>query len=105
MSAATRTAEDDVLDAVAAGVSDDPFAVLGPHTASRNGRPAIVIRTMQPSADAVEVVIGDLVLPMERRHRDGLFEAFVESEGRSPRDVFYRLRMHEGSDVRETIDP
>jgi hypothetical protein len=29
MSAVTRTAEDDLVDAVAAGASDDPFAVLG----------------------------------------------------------------------------
>src|SRR5512132_3736458 len=105
MTPATRTADDDLLDAVATGVADDPFAVLGPHAISRDGRPAIVIRTMQPSARGVDVVVGDEVVPMERRHRDGLFEAFIEVEGRSPRDLFYRLRIHEGDDVRETIDP
>ena len=105
MSPVTRTADDELLDAVAAGAADDPFAILGPHVTSRNGRPVIVIRTMQPSATTVDVVIGDQVTPMERRHHDGLFEALVEAEGRSPRDLFYRLRIHEGSNVRELIDP
>src|SRR6476469_7745800 len=105
MTPATRTAEDDLLDAVAAGAGDDPFAVLGPHLTSHDGREAMVIRTMQPSATAVDVVIGDRVLPMNRRRADGLFEASLDTEARSPRDVFYRLRIHEGHSVRETIDP
>ena len=105
MSAVTRTAEDDLLDAVAAGASADPFAVLGPHAVSRDGRHVIVVRTMQPSASRVELVVGDQATAMERRHRDGLFEGAVDAEGRSPRDLFYRLRIHEGNDVREAIDP
>ena len=104
MTAVTRTAEDDALETVAAGAADDPFAVLGPHSTTHNGRPAIVIRTMQPSASSVDVLIGDHALPMTRRHRDGLFEAIVDAEGRSPNDLFYRLRIHEGREVRETID-
>jgi len=105
MTPVTRTAEDDALDAVAAGAADDPFAVLGPHGTTHDGRPAIVVRTMQPSATSVELLVGDQVVPMERRHRDGLFEAVVDAEGRSPRDLFYRLRIHEGHEVREAIDP
>ncbi|HKC57888.1 MAG TPA: 1,4-alpha-glucan branching protein GlgB [Vicinamibacterales bacterium] len=105
MTAVTRTAEDDALDTVAAGEADDPFAVLGPHGTTHDGRPAIVIRTMQPSATSVELLVGDRTVPMARRHRDGLFEAVVDAEGRSPRDLFYRFRIREGHDVRETIDP
>jgi len=105
MTPVTRTAEDDALDAVAAGAADDPFAVLGPHGTTHDGRAAIVVRTMQPSATSVELLVGDQVVPMERRHRDGLFEAVVDAEGRSPRDLFYRLRIHEGHEVREAIDP
>ncbi|HEY3092349.1 MAG TPA: 1,4-alpha-glucan branching protein GlgB [Vicinamibacterales bacterium] len=105
MTAVTRTAEEDALDAVAAGAADDPFAVLGPHGTTHDGRPSIVVRTMQPSATRVELLIGDHAIPMAKRHRDGLFEAIVDAEGRSPRDLFYRLRVHEGLDVRETIDP
>ena len=105
MTAVTRTAEEDALDAVAAGAADDPFAVLGPHSTTHDGRPSIAVRTMQPSATRVELLIGDHAIPMAKRHRDGLFEAIVDAEGRSPRDLFYRLRVHEGLDVRETIDP
>ena len=71
MTGGIRTVEDDMLDAVANGTADDPFAILGPHAATHNGRPAIVVRTMQPSASSVELVIGDRAVPMERRHRDG----------------------------------
>ena len=105
MTGGIRTAEDDILDAVARGTADDPFAFLGPHAASHDGRPAIVIRTMQPSASSVELVVGDRAMPMERRHRDGLFELFIDADGRSARDLFYRLRVHEGGTSRECIDP
>jgi 1,4-alpha-glucan branching enzyme len=105
MTGGIRTAEDDMLDAIASGTADDPFAILGPHAATHNGRPAIIIRTMQPSASGVELVIGDRAMPMERRHPDGLFELFVDADGRSARDLFYRLRVHEGGASREYIDP
>ena len=105
MTGGIRTAEDDMLDAVAAGTADDPFAILGPHAATHDGRPAVVVRTMQPSASSVELVIGDRVMPMERRHPDGLFELFIDADGRSVRDLFYRLRVHEGGISRELIDP
>jgi len=105
MTGGIRTVEDDMLDAVATGTADDPFAILGPHAATHNGRPAIVVRTMQPSASGVELVVGDRAMPMERRHRDGLFELFIDADGRSPRDLFYRLRVHEGATTREFIDP
>jgi 1,4-alpha-glucan branching enzyme len=105
MTGGIRTVEDDMLDAVATGTADDPFAVLGPHAATHNGRPAIVVRTMHPSASGVELVVGDRAMPMERRHRDGLFELFIDADGRSPRDLFYRLRVHEGGTTREFIDP
>jgi 1,4-alpha-glucan branching enzyme len=85
--------------------ADDPFAILGPHAATRNGRPAIVIRTMQPSASGVELVIGDAAMPMERGIRTALFELFIDADGRSARDLFYRLRVHEGGASREFIDP
>src|SRR5258706_3800110 len=103
MTPATPTAADVALDAVAAGVADDPFATLGPHATANNGGPAIVIRTMQPSAGGVDVVIGERIVPMTRRHRDGLFEALVDADGRSPGDLLYRLRIHEGTETRDTI--
>jgi 1,4-alpha-glucan branching enzyme len=105
MTSALRTAEDRAFDAVASGTSDDPFAVLGRHTATLDGRPAVVIRTMQPAASGVDLVTPDRVTPMQRRRRDGLFEATVPFDGRSLLELPYRLRVHGASDVREIADP
>jgi 1,4-alpha-glucan branching enzyme len=105
MTSGIRTAEDEMLVAVASGTADDPFAILGAHAATDNGRSAIVIRTMQPSATAVELLVGDHAIPMERRHRDGVFEVVIDADGRSPRDLFYRFRVLEDGTSRELVDP
>ena len=113
MSGAVPTVEDYLFDAVASGVSDDPFALLGRHSTSLHGRPAVVVRTMQPTASAVELVAGNQTLSMERRRREGLFEIIVPLapsnveglDGAPPHDFEYRFRVREGSAVREVIDP
>jgi 1,4-alpha-glucan branching enzyme len=104
MSRAASTREDQRLDAVAAGTDDDPFAILGRHETRLNGRAAVVVRTMQPAASQVELVTPDGVTPMDRRRSAGLFEATVPLKGLLS-DFVYRLRVHEGSQVREMIDP
>ena len=105
MTGAVGAAQDDILDAVASGTADNPFAILGPHAATHNGRSVIVIRTMQPSATGVDLLVGDRALPMDKRHADGLFELSIDAAGRSPADLFYRLRAHEDGASREFIDP
>jgi len=67
----------DAIAALAAGRHRDPFAVLGPHP----HRGAVVIRTLQPAARTVEVVLiaGGERVPMKRRE-PGLFEARVRGE-------------------------
>jgi len=105
MTGAIRTVEEDARDAIVAGRADDPFAVLGPHASTRNGRQALVIRTMRPSASAVELVTADRVIAMERRHPDGLFEATLDAGSGSVSEVAYRFRIHEAGDTRETSDP
>jgi 1,4-alpha-glucan branching enzyme len=105
MTGAVGAAENDMLDAVASGTADDPFAILGPHAATHNGRSVIVIRTMQPSATDVDLLVGDRALPMDKRHPDGLFEVSIDAAGRSPADLFYRLRAREDGASREFIDP
>ena len=64
MSAGVKTTDDQALDAVAAGTAGDPFALLGPHVVTINRQAALVIRTMQPAAAAVELVTADTVQPM-----------------------------------------
>jgi 1,4-alpha-glucan branching enzyme len=103
MSPLTR-AEAQALAAVAAGVSGDPFAVLGRHPAPAGGAPGAIIRTLQPAASAVDVIVDSQLIPMERRSADGLFEAFVPWSGVLS-DLGYRLRLHEGAESRELDDP
>ena len=104
MSHGERTAADDMLDAVAAGRSDDPFAVLGRHRVAVDGRPALVIRTMQPSASDVQLVTPDRVYGMQRCRPEGLFQATVPLDG-TPDSFVYRFRVREGAVTRDVIDP
>jgi 1,4-alpha-glucan branching enzyme len=105
MTGALRTREDILFDAVASGASDDPFAVLGRHQATLGGKPALVIRTMQPAASGVDLVTPRQTVPMERRRREGLFEVTVPFDGGDPGTFEYRLRIHEATGFREIRDP
>jgi 1,4-alpha-glucan branching enzyme len=105
MSRALRSEHDELLDAVAAGTSDDPFAILGRHETLLDGRPAVVVRTMQPAASRVELLTPNGAVAMERRRRDGLFEATVPLNGAQPQDFPYRLRVYDGESPREVVDP
>jgi 1,4-alpha-glucan branching enzyme len=98
--------EDAALDAVAHGTSDNPFASLGPHASSTDG--TAVIRTMQPAAERVEIVIrsSGVAIPMTRRHPHGLYEAVVPLDGAAINALDYRLRITEpGGYTREVDDP
>jgi 1,4-alpha-glucan branching enzyme len=99
-----RAAHEDALDAIASGTSDNPFAVLGRHRVIVDGRPALLIRTMQPSASDVQLVTDDRVFGMQRRRPQGLFEARIPFDG-PPEDFSYRFRVREGTTTRDVIDP
>ena len=101
---AIDTADEQLIATVASGSSGDPFAVLGRHEVSVDQRAAIVVRTLQPAASAVELVTPTAVTPMPRRHPDGLFEARVPLTG-NLFDFAYRFRVHEGGAARDIIDP
>jgi len=49
-------------------------------------------------------VTPDGVTPMERRRAAGLFEAIIPFSG-ALNDFAYRLRVHEGAEAREIVDP
>jgi 1,4-alpha-glucan branching enzyme len=98
-----RSAEDKALDAVVSGTSDDPFAVLGRHRVIVDGKPALLIRTMQPAASDVQLITDDRMFGMQRRRTDGLFEATVPFDGRVE-DFAYRFRVREGSATHDVID-
>jgi 1,4-alpha-glucan branching enzyme len=101
-----HTADESALAAVADGRSDDPFSVLGRHPAvAAGGRPAVIVRTLQPAASGVDVVTHDgMVRPMKRRI-DGLYELVVVLEAGASSELAYRLRIHEDGRTREVIDP
>ena len=104
MDPGARTVDDDALDAVVAGTCDDPFAILGRHRVLVDGRPALLIRTIQPAASDVQLVTPDRVYGMQRRRPEGLFQATVPFDG-VPESFAYRFRVREGSSTRDVIDP
>ena len=88
--------DEDTVQAVSRGDHHDPFAVLGPHTENKQ----VVVRTLQPQAETVEVVNyqGAVLADMSQRH-PGLFEATL------PANTAYRLRLHEGQKQHTIDDP
>ncbi len=86
----------DTLEAVSRGDYYDPFSVLGPHTDNKQ----LVVRTLQPQADAVVLVdkSGAVLAEMSRLH-SGVFEATL------PTGTHYLLRIHEGNETYTLDDP
>ena len=105
MTPGARTAEDDALDAVASGTSDNPFAVLGRHVVVVNGQRALIIRTLQPAAADVQLVTPDRVFGMQRRRPEGLFEATIPLGRGTPEEFAYQFRVREGALTRDVTDP
>ena len=90
----------ETFDALVGARHADPFAVLGPHVDSDT----LVIRTLQPLAERVEVVpAGGSARPMSRVHGGGVFEAVFE---KTPAVFDYRLRVtHPGGHTADLDDP
>ncbi len=93
---------DQEVEAIVGGYHSDPFRVLGPH-ASGNGKRARgwQVRAFLPQAESAEVLLGDAVCPMEKRHEAGLF---VTSLKGAPGPYRLRLRLDGGRQI-ETDDP
>ena len=105
MSSTTLGGLDGALDALLNGSAGDPFSVLGPHDVTVEGRPAIVIRTLQPGALAVDVVTPTKVIAMRQRRSGGVFEATVPFDGRAAHDYDYYLRVRQAGARRDVDDP
>ncbi|MGE0443917.1 MAG: 1,4-alpha-glucan branching protein GlgB [Vicinamibacterales bacterium] len=102
--ASSSTLLDDAVAAAAAGVSDNPFAVLGPHAAAGRDQGRMTVRVVQPTADRVDLVpAGGEAVAMERRP-EGVFEATVPYKGRAD-EFAYRLRVTEWGETRDIVDP
>ncbi|MCU0841852.1 MAG: 1,4-alpha-glucan branching protein GlgB [Thiobacillaceae bacterium] len=75
----------------------DPFSVLGLH-ASQNGH---LLRIFRPHAQAVSLVLADGEVALTRTDKAGLFEW----QGKTPPPRPIRLRIREGDESFEIIDP
>ncbi len=62
------------MAAIVGAYHGTPFDILGIHRHTVDGKPAIVIRTLQPQALTVLVLRGDQAYPMRLVHQDGFFE-------------------------------
>jgi 1,4-alpha-glucan branching enzyme len=72
----------------------DPFSLLGPHPASREGTAGVVVRAFVPEASRVEVLRpGKDSLRMTRIHDEGLYELTI-ADARLP--LVYRLAVTDG---------
>ncbi len=72
------------MDAIAGGHHGAPFDILGPH---RDGD-SLIIRTFQPDATQVEVIMGENSTLMTRIHDSGLFEATFSKADAAPHYQF-----------------
>ena len=87
------------IDRLVAGQHHDPHSILGAHSDGDK----VIIRTLRPLADAVEVVLPDgSIHPMEHRHQ-GVFEVTLKDQESVVKD--YRLRVRYGELVRTVDDP
>ncbi len=95
------------LASVARGTHADPFSVLGPHVATRDGAPVVVVRACQPHATAMAVLPrpDGAPVPMTRVHAHGMYEAVVPAAVEHAGAFDYRLRAEFGSDIHEYDDP
>jgi 1,4-alpha-glucan branching enzyme len=94
------------IDAIALGLHPDPFSVLGPHDATREGVAGVAIRAFRPYAAEIGVHNrrDGAVTPMTRVHPDGVFEGFLPDATRETID--YRLRVSWGDGgVSDLDDP
>jgi 1,4-alpha-glucan branching enzyme len=65
------------IDRIVHSAHYDPFQVLGVHFSGEDNRIATV-RTFQPHAGAVELLIGDRRIPMTRIREEGMFEVSLD---------------------------
>jgi 1,4-alpha-glucan branching enzyme len=88
------------IEAMANGLHDDPFAVLGPHQLASS---SWEVRAILPHARAVQIISlqDSVITPMERHHINGFFVARLASDHRPE----YRLRLEMPHGVRTIRDP
>jgi 1,4-alpha-glucan branching enzyme len=97
------TAPQDQIDRIVHNQHQNPFEVLGPHQVEVDGHPAWVVRTYQPRASAVWVVLPEerREFPMESQHHPHFFECTLPLASLN----HYQLKLQEGDHERVIYDP
>ncbi len=86
------TAEE--IEAIVGGYHGDAFRILGPHgVRKRRGQPCWEVRAFLPQAESAEIVIGDALYPMVKKHAAGFFVAPLDGE---PQKYRIRARLWDG---------
>jgi 1,4-alpha-glucan branching enzyme len=85
----------DSIVALERGTNADPFAVLGPHQVTIDGKPALAVRFFHPEAERVELLaaVEGGPVAMIRRPGTDAFEAVVPGWVGDPLALDYRLRV------------
>lgn len=99
----SMTIAPDQIDRIVWNQHDDPFAVLGPHPIEQEGKTTgWIVRTYQPSAEAVWVVLPDKrqEYPMQSVHNPHFFECVLDLTELAN----YQLRLKEGNQERVIND-
>jgi 1,4-alpha-glucan branching enzyme len=83
------------IAALGRGTNADPFSVLGPHQDTRDGKPALVVRFLNPEAEEVDLLaaVEGAPLRMVRREGTDVFEAIVRGWSGDPLTLDYRLHV------------
>jgi 1,4-alpha-glucan branching enzyme len=90
------TAEQEV-EAIVGGYHGDAFRILGPHAVKKKGGQARwEVRAFLPHADSAEVVAGDAVCPMVKKHTSGFFCATLSGD---PRPYRIQARLYDGAAI------
>jgi 1,4-alpha-glucan branching enzyme len=93
----------DQIDRIVNNHHQNPFEVLGPHQVELDGSPAWVVRTYQPNASAVWVVLPEerQEYPMQAQHHPNFFECTIPVAQLND----YQLKIKEGDRERVIFDP
>ena len=90
------------IEAIVGGYHGDAFRVLGPHNLQKGESPAgWEVRAFLPQAESAEVLIGDAIRPMVKRHKEGFFVARLDGTQQPYR---IRIRLYDGASA-ELEDP
>src|SRR5437868_5976681 len=100
-----QTLSDALVNSIVGGYNGDPFAVLGPHSVTQEGEPALAVRAFLPWAASLQVALDEgSRWDAWRIHPAGFFEAIILHSGSELPGYVLRVDDGRGNTV-EMRDP